>query len=93
MIHPNSVEAYRKVQDKLTRKADIVGAYRRAGRPLTDRQVRDDLGLREMNDVRPRITELVKARKLVEVGKYKDEYTRTSVRLVEPAARVQGNLF
>ena len=93
MIHPNSIEAARKIDDKLSRQARIIEVYRSAGRPLTDRQVKEALGLSEMNQVRPRITELVQAGRLREVGKYKDEYTRTSVRLVALAARVQRRMF
>ena len=67
-----------------SRQGRVLATYQLAGEPLTDRQVRDRLQLREMNEVRPRITELIKMDppRLREVGKVVDDETGKTVRLV-----------
>jgi len=51
---------------------------------MTDREVAEALLFDDMNAVRPRITELVQAGSLVEVGSKQDTETGRTVRLVEP---------
>jgi hypothetical protein len=92
VIHSNSLESWRTL-DATSRRQAILEVYRHSPRPLTDRQVRDELHLQDMNQVRPRITELVKGHWLREVGKVRDEYSRKTVRLVTVAGRVQRRLF
>lgn len=92
MIHANSIEAYHDERPKLSERAEaILNVYKRFNRPVTDRQILDAMypGCGDMNRVRPRVTELIGAGQLVEVGKVKDSVTGKSVRtcrveLVEP---------
>jgi hypothetical protein len=50
--------------------------------PATDRQLCYGLGFRDMNAVRPRVTELLDSFRLREVGETKDELTGRTVRLI-----------
>lgn len=57
--HPNSKAAYRaKIASFRGRKAEIIEAIRTHG-PGTDRQIMGWCGYRDMNAVRPRISEMV----------------------------------
>jgi len=67
---------------KRTRSNLILETYRSIHRPLTDREVLDDMGFRDMNCVRPRITELIRGGKLIEVDRRKDGLTGHLVRMV-----------
>lgn len=67
------------------RKRMILSCYRKAGQPLTDREVKCLLGFSDMNMVRPRITELVAEGKLNEAGTIKCNTTGRNVRLCEVA--------
>ena len=82
--HANSVEASDKRRPKLKGRAlAILAAVRRRG-PMTDREIRDEVmgaGF-DMNTVRPRITELIRAGELVEVDHRRDPQTGAKVRVV-----------
>lgn len=92
-MHENSRKSYEELLVSISeRYAMILGAYRIAGYPLTDRQVLTRCGFRDMNKVRPRITELVKRGDLVECGKALDAETNRKVRLVRPRP-MQAKLF
>lgn len=52
---------------------------------MTDREILKALNRRDLNEVRPRITELVQAGKLREVGHKYDEYSGRPVRMVQPS--------
>ena len=66
------------------RKALIVDCIRLAHEPLTDRQIKDRIFGEggDMNLVRPRITELIRERRLIECGEIVDSATGDTVRKV-----------
>lgn len=80
--HKNSKETLHKISDLSQRHQNIFFTYRQNERPLTDRQVKNKMGLEDMNEVRPRITELIHENFLKECGTAIDEKTRKPVRLV-----------
>jgi len=74
-MHENSVNTYRTL-DTHTRRDYILTAYQ-DGEALTDRQVKNKLHMSDMNEVRPRITELVTGKpgipkRLRQIGKRKE---------------------
>ena len=88
MIHDHSKEAY---DDEVVhsnreskRCAEILAAVDQMD-DATDRQIKIFLGYQEMNAVRPRITELIKAGRLYESGSMKCRYTGKTVRVVRIA--------
>lgn len=83
MIHPNSIDSYQEILPELNGRHEMVyGAYHQTGSVrLTDRQVKDRLGLSDMNAVRPRITELLQSGHLREVGDRKCNVTNKTVRV------------
>jgi hypothetical protein len=84
--HANSKAAHDKL-DKATRHAQIIRKCKELGIPLTDRQIRRELNLADMNDVRPRITELIQGGYLYESGTAVCSVTGRSVRTVKAYAR------
>lgn len=82
MIHRNSVAALHEQKPKFGKRALAVLAWFRDHGASTDRQVMVGLGYREPNAVRPRITELVEAGALEEVGSVRCSFTGKTVRLV-----------
>lgn len=61
-IHENSLLTfYETEQERAKRAAAVYEAFVRMGRPVSDREVMDALGYRDMNAVRPRITEMIDA--------------------------------
>lgn len=83
-MHPNSLSAYHagRLEGLLSRReAEILAAFRTLGR-ATDREVCAYLGLPDMNNVRPRITELInEAGLLEEVASITCPVTRKPVRV------------
>lgn len=91
----NSLAAYPR-ENRLTREALVFNVYRKLGRALTDRQVKEFLGMEEMNDVRPTITRMTKEvpPRLEKAGETKDHKTGKTVRTVRIAGpRTGGELF
>lgn len=82
-MHENSVAAYHAEESKLSRRARAILAYITLAGPRTDRQVMQEMGFSEPNSVRPRITELIEAGKLMEVCSRRCEITGKSVRVVD----------
>jgi ABC-type lipopolysaccharide export system ATPase subunit len=81
-VHPNSIIGYHDLDTSEMRRL-VKSAYEKnPSIPLTDRQVKETLGLNDMNKARPRISELIKAGVLAEYGKTKDYLTKKTVRLV-----------
>ena len=83
-MHENSIKAYREGNGDgtISTRANIVfGVVRRLG-ICTDRQVKEALSFREMNAVRPRITELIKSGHLEQYGVTVDNVTKKTVRTV-----------
>lgn len=81
--HRNSLEAFYAGRDDLfsRRETEILKTFVQHG-TMTDRDVCDALGFRDMNRVRPRITELIKSGLLEEIGDVQDVETNRKVRLV-----------
>lgn len=94
--HPNSFESWRAGLDDGTfskRALAVVKAVFAIG-PCTDRQIKEHLGMSDMNAVRPRVTELVKLGLLVECGSVTDASTRKTVRQVRLGQiPLAGDLF
>lgn len=98
MVRKNSAAAYQHGQATGTlsrREAQVLGAYRDAGRPLTDRQVGQILGFADLNAVKPAITHLLHLKALREVGDVTDPTTGRTVRtaVLAEAEDVQSQLF
>lgn len=84
MIHQNSHKAYESIIDRLSgRHKEIWDAFASEGNQalLTDRQVKNILGLEDMNSVRPRITEMIKKGVLMEESNTKCPITGKTVRI------------
>lgn len=78
-MHANSIEAYKNI-DKKTLREKILKIYEmKYPCSLTDREVAFIIGAKDMNEVRPRISELKKSRKIEEVGKEIDYDTGKKV--------------
>lgn len=92
-MHDNSVSAYRAEEVKLSRRAQDVFAWIQLHGPHTDREVMRGMGFTDMNAVRPRITELLELRKLMEVGNVRCTVTGKSVRRVDTRRPRQEALF
>ena len=94
MIHRNSIQSFHEIRDKLAGKHQAIwDAFRSTeSAGLTDRMVKDMLGLEDMNSVRPRITELVKNGFLREVDQAKCPVTGKTVRICEIAYNRGYNL-
>jgi hypothetical protein len=91
--HTNSVTALRDERDagNVSRPcASILTAL--GADSLTDRQILHRLRLADPNSVRPRISEMIQAGVLVEVGSAQDSESGKTVRVVA-AATMQGRLF
>ena len=78
MIHANSLAAFQSIADLGDRQRAVYDAF--ALGDFTDRAVSQILG-REMYTVRPRVSELVRAGLLIEVGHATDPITRRTVRI------------
>jgi dihydrodipicolinate synthase/N-acetylneuraminate lyase len=93
-MHENSVEAYHAEEAKLSKRATAVLDWITVHGPHTDREVMQGMGFAEPNAVRPRLTELVDAGKLIEVCTRKCPVTGKRVRVLDIARpRGQGALF
>lgn len=88
-MHANSIAAYRQEAKRISIRAAAVYSWIREHGRATDREVMAGMGFTDPNKVRPRITELVEARLLLEVGEKVDPETRKTVRIVDLASRVQ----
>ena len=86
MTHPNSRESLKRV-DKEARKREIMDAFEREGKPMTDRQLAKYLGYADLNAVRPRVTELIADKVLREYCTVLCETTKRPVRKTIPVDR------
>lgn len=77
-IHENSRKAWREINTS-QRETEILKVFEQHG-TLTDRQVCRIMGFPEMNNVRPRITEMIDSGVLVEVKKTRCPVTGKTVR-------------
>ena len=89
MTHPNSRESHKRV-DKVARQNAILDALALENKPMTDRQIKNYLRMKDMNDIRPRVSELIDAFKLKEVG---DTVCRETGRRVRLVALIDRGLF
>lgn len=80
-IHPHSVESAHALP-RGTRQEVIYNLIRQSKRALSDRQIMEQLGFRDMNAVRPRITEMLRAKLLEEGDEQMDQITNRYVRTV-----------
>ena len=86
-LHANSIEAHAEgARGPFGHRAvTIIACLQMRHSPATDRDIMQSLGFRDMNSVRPRISELVKRGTLAEVGTTTDPVTLKRVRLVDIA--------
>lgn len=93
--HPNSIAANDAGRGgQFGRRALAIIAFARGARePFTDRECMIGLGFSDPNAVRPRISELVDARVLEEVGSVACPVTRKTVRRVRLVRREVQALF
>ncbi len=83
MIHQNSKSSYDDIKPELSgRRKEIYLTMLRYMPVATDREIKDKMGLNDMNSVRPRITELIKSGHLEETESTKCSVTNKTVRKV-----------
>lgn len=93
-VHANSIEAFHSQEAKLSRRAQAVLQWVTEHGPRTDREIAYGMGYGEnLNAVRPRITELIDAGKLMEVCSRRCDITRKTVRVVDIRRARQPSLF
>jgi hypothetical protein len=83
VIHSNSLSAHREEKSKLSKRAEAIYAWILERGPKTDREVMQGMGFSEPNAVRPRLTELVAAGRLMEVCSRKCPVTGKTVRVLD----------
>jgi hypothetical protein len=81
-MHANSLLAYEEERPRLSARAELVFANVKQHGPGTDREIMARMGFTDLNQVRPRITELVKSGLLVEVAQRVCDVTGKRVRVV-----------
>jgi hypothetical protein len=84
--HVNSRKSFAEL-DVDTRRFEIYKLYRQHGIPLTDREVMQGLLRTDMNEVRPRITELIRGGYLYETGSTVCKVTGKRVRMCKAYKR------
>jgi predicted HTH transcriptional regulator len=82
-VHANSIAAYQQEEPKLSKRAEAIYDWIKVHGPHTDREVMKGMGFPDMNNVRPRITELLEAHRLMEVGSVLCSTTNKTVRRVD----------
>jgi predicted transcriptional regulator len=94
MMHDNSIMAYSEIKPELTgRRRNVYLALKGYSRKCTDREIKEIMGMGDMNAVRPRITELIKLGYIEEVGSIKCPVTNKTVRQVMIINEGQMTLF
>lgn len=81
MIHENSVKSYQELKPLSKRCKAVVGALGDLG-VATDRRIKDHLGFPDMNNVRPRVNELIKMGIVMEHHQELCDVTNKTVRAV-----------
>jgi len=88
MIHTNSIIAYWDGRHKFNkRECEILGWMLMHPAPVTDRNIKDALRYSDMNQIRPRITELIKKGCVEERDTVRCKVTGKTVRLVKVRVR------
>lgn len=90
MIHEHSRLAYHAELPKLSRRALRILDWLELHPKKTDREIMIGMGFSDMNMVRPRVTELVEARRLVEVSEKRCGVTGKTVRIVDLSLDERG---
>lgn len=90
-MHRHSLDAYLSEKLHLSARARTIYLWVLEHGRATDRQIMRGLGFTDPNAVRPRVTELVDALLLAEVGETRDAETGKTVRLVD-LRKSQGEL-
>ena len=82
-MHNNSLLSFTEEIPKLSKRESVIHQFfLETSGTYTDREVMTNLNFTETNQVRPRITELIKRKLLREVGYTKCKTTGKKVRLV-----------
>lgn len=91
-MHLNSLQTWTEEIPRLSKRENVIHQFflESAG-VYTDREVMEQLKFTETNQVRPRITELIKRKLLFEVGHKKCATTGKKVRLVSVLNLVQDD--
>ena len=79
LTHETRLESF-ILTDKPKRRAEILSALTK---PMTARQIAYKLGYRDLNAVKPRLTELMRDNKVKAVDKVKDDLTGRTVAVYE----------
>jgi len=82
-VRDNSLEAYYELKATLNIRQDEILSIIEKYPLLTDREILTKYGGREMNEVRPRITELIKKGLVKEAGDSKCQITGRTVRILQ----------
>ncbi len=85
-VHANSARAYREETGPISKRAQAVLANVLAHGPGTDREIASRMGYAHRSAVQPRISELISAGKLREVGKTRCRETGKQVRVAATQA-------
>lgn len=87
-IHLNTIQSYYEIIAELpNRQAQVYKAcveLMKKKKIATDRTIKEYLGFHDMNQVRPRINELIRSRKLVEADTVVCPLTNRKVRALAP---------
>lgn len=90
-MHDNSMKAYEELDNLSARCKKVVSALEDLG-VATDRRIKEHLNLPDMNNVRPRVTELLKLGILEECGEDTCEETNRTVRKVRLVSPMSGQM-
>ena len=83
LMHRNSIEAYEELRNSLNHRQDQILALIERKPHSTDREILANYGGIEMNQVRPRITELIEKKLVKETGSKKCLVTKRKVRTLK----------
>jgi len=87
-MHEHSIATHREIADLISGRRGEVYRWIESHGAATDREVMAGLGYRDMNTVRPRLTELLGANLLAEVGERRCPVTGKIVRVVGKPNRI-----
>ena len=82
-MHENSIEAYEELRNSLNHRQDRILALIERKPHSTDREILIAYGGTEMNQVRPRISELIDKELVQESGNRKCPQTKRTVRTLK----------
>ena len=81
-MHEHSIASFRQDIKKFGQRNKTISLWLLSNKIGTDREIMLGCGFREPNQVRPRITELIKQGYVYQIGKKYDPITDRMVRLV-----------